>query len=236
MKTLRAGNLTKRTTKPMSESTSTFNRLLSRIYLPALIVATCAIHPYANITNSSDSTQSQIPIPETPEKPLNIFSVQTSLPFGWLDNVYSGYSFITVAYSRIIPMNSSRTFGIVPGIDFVFFQFASYSPKYAPESNDGVYVTFPIRINLSAQYNWQHISGYSGITMCVPIANFDPFFSSHAETGITANYWQSHIGLNYKISKHFELGIKTNIAFTKFHAEDGSGYDNNIVLSGSILY
>jgi len=236
MKTLRAENLTRTTTKPMNKLNPKSNRLLMRIYISALIAAACPIPLYANINSSFDSTQSQMSMPPKSEQPLNIFSVETSLPFGWLSNIYSGYSFLTIGYSRLIPIADSRKFGIAPGISFVLFQFASYSTKYEPESNDGVYTTFPIHIDLSARYNWQRASAYSGITLCVPIANFDPLSSSHAETGIMANFWQSHFGINYKISKNFELGIRTNIAITKFHAEDGSGYDNNIALSGSILF
>lgn len=220
----------------MNESNSKSNRMLSRIYIAVLIVITCPIHLYADIPSSFDSTESPRPMPTKPKQPLNIFSVQTSLPFGWLNNIYSGYSFINIGYSRFIPIVDSKKFGVAPGISFVLFQFASYNTKYAPDANDGVYTTFPIHIDLSARYNWQHVSGYSGLTLCVPVANFDPLSSSHAETGIMANFWQSHFGINYKILKNFELGIRTNIAITKFHAEDGSGYDNNIAFSGSILF
>ena len=102
--------------------------------------------------------------------------------------------------------------------------------------NYGTYVIFPVRINLSARSDFKHFSAYSGISLCIPLANFDPLSSTHAQTGIEASYWQSHFGINYRVASHFEIGIKTAFSLTKFKAEDGNGYDNNITLVGAFRY
>jgi hypothetical protein len=165
---------------------------------------------------------------------LNIATIGTSLPFGWLNNVFSGYSFLSFGYSILIPIKDVPNVAVLLGGDIVELQGASYREPIGQDTLSGIYTSIPVRLNLSIASGYRRLYADIGINPCFPV--FVLFDDSKAPTGIHGMYWQSHYGLSYCVTKYLDLGLRMNLAITRFDAGDGKGFDNSLTLTTSLRF
>jgi hypothetical protein len=160
----------------------------------------------------------------------------SSLPFGWLNNVFSGCSMLGTGYSRLLMLGHSNV-GVMAGGDFVMLEFSTYEQHLGGKYYDGgLELSYLVRLNVSVASGYRRLYGYGGVSLCSPIAAVSFLSNAKAATGIDGMYWQSHFGIGCHLIRWFDIGLRTSIALTKFDAGDGRGLDNNIALVGAMRF
>jgi hypothetical protein len=208
--------------------------MLKNFFILSTLI-TVGSNAYADGNQSTDSDAGAVHAKDDWSSSPNFGTFSTSLPFGWLDNVFSGYTFLGFGYSRLLMLGNSNI-GMIAGADYALFEFSSYKQRVGQGGEDGTYTIIPARLNVSIASGYHRFYGYAGVSLCVPVYSFEPLSNTTSPTGIDGIYWQSHYGVGYHLMRHFDIGLRTAIALTKFNAGDGRGYDNNITLVGAARF
>jgi len=136
--------------------------MLKNFFILSTLI-TVGSNAYADGNQSTDSDAGAVHAKDDWSSSPNFGTFSTSLPFGWLDNVFSGYTFLGFGYSRLLMLGNSNI-GMIAGADYALFEFSSYKQRVGQGGEDGTYTIIPARLNVSIASGYHRFYGYAGVS------------------------------------------------------------------------